>query len=820
MAQASTWRVMVNFSANNLTGGAFSSLMSSISKAHSSTQNLQNAINALKIAGGAALVDFGKQGIDVFTKSAEAAGNMQQQLVLMKQTLSGMGDTKAMAALAAQRNLLTTGSNPVLLNSEEIAGIQRNLLGAGIKAGDITNGGSKSLGVMATYLAEIEQARGLGNPEQTSSNIAGFLKGYGIAGGATAAAIDRFQKDQSLTHDFGTDRLRYGEQYAGQTARALHISPSDFIDALALQAQQNVGASKAGVNLNDMLLAGIKPGGMTNAEMDIRRTTLARVGLLGRADPHKAGLMLKENEAAFKKAGYDVSSSSLSPKQRESLATYFLSQSSTSTYMDMVKKHGLVQGSTEFMGQIHKKDYNQAHRMGYSDEWANQRYVDDVRNIFGVQGMRAALSFGPDSKKFIDQANKQSSVDKLIAELRGTLPNQEKFAQSRLTDILIGLGGVDQKTGIAIKGGPLDTLQKVMTELNNFLISVEKFTQDHPDAAAHIGQAIGLIGVAAAVAGTVIAGAGVIGLGSAVLGVGGRAVMGGVAHSVGAMFPHFAQGRSLGIGRQVGRLGNWAGHGVQDAGSRAGNAFSHWSGAHAYLNDQIVHPEDARRIAQFGRVAVPNPRFVTSAALDAEKIGLPKLVNAFRMLTPWIARIASGALTLALKFADVVGWIFLAVDAFRFFAAHPDIIAKWIAEVILLFKNTLIPGFKTGIMNIGKWLLGYLQDLLTMLNPLNWHKAIDWGKSVAKMVQDDLNAASNGTKPGPGQVPGKVAPKHDPHNRQKTAEHVIHNTINLDGKKIYEATEKHRTRSMGRAVRQSPGGLGTPGISHSVTGNT
>lgn len=809
MAQASTWRVMVNFTANNMTGSAFSSLLSSISSAHKGTQNLTAAMNALKIAAGGALVEFGKTGVEVFTKSAEAAGNLQQQLVLMKQTLGAMGDTKAMAGLAQQRALLTTGSNPVLLSNLEVAGIQRSLLGAGISGSDISRGGSSSLGVGTTYMAEIERARGMGTPDSTAANIAGFLKGYGISGGDTVKAIDTLQKAQSMTNHFSTDYLRYGEQYAGQTARALKISPQDFVMALGMQAQVNIGASKAGVNLNDMLIHGITPGGMTNAEMDARRTTLAKDGLLGVADPAKAGRMLRDNEAAFHKANYNVDAKSLSPRQREALASYMLSESSTSVFQQRIKSQGLIGGATSFMGDILKSETTRAKKFGMSDTWRDQEYLGDVLKIFGAQGERDALTFGPNAKKYVDQVNNQKPMDKVISELRGTLPGQEQFAQSRMTDILIGLGGVDSKTGIAIKGGPLDTLQKIMTEVNKLLTAIDKFVTEHPDTAAHIGTLIGGLGVAAVVGGTALAGAGVLGLASSAMGVGGRLVGSTAMRGIGSF-----------LGDTVGKLF------AHPSGAQVGDAF-HWA-----VGSPFRQPGSSRFAKNIGAFGGRGPNIYRGAASAGHDLidALPDGVKNFgdmlgKFLVPTLMNSGKVILEFGSRLLGIVGWVMLVVDALKFFRDHPKDIADFIANILIFFRDKLIPGIEGAFLGLLKSLIGYFKDALEMLKPTNWYKFGDAFKALGAEISRKLSNESRyvESQKEKHKHQGKPAPKHagdaEGHGRQRTRETATHHThVHLDGKEITHVVDKHQNRNLKASMRASTGGLGVPGISFSATG--
>lgn len=99
-------------------------------------------------------------------------------------------------------------------------------------------------------------------------------------------------------------------------------------------------------------------------------------------------------------------------------------------------------------------------------------------------------------------------------------------------------------------------------------------------------------------------------------------------------------------------------------------------------------------------------RMITgSGAMQIFTHGLGQWHGALTGLLPTMLKVG-------LRFLNVVGWVSLAIDALRFFHDHPKDIGVWIGKVIVLFRDTLLPGIGSVLMNVGKTLVSWIGDML------------------------------------------------------------------------------------------------------------
>lgn len=839
----STWKVLVNFSANNLTGGAFASLLSSLRQAHTSTMNLQTAISGLQVAGGVALVDFGKKAVGVFTTAANAAGALQQNLVLMRQAMGNMPQAQMMGnmnALAAQRGQLMFGPNATLYGPQDLSGIQKALLQAGSPTSAITGTyQGHSLGQMLTYVAELEQQRGRGpseGPTGTASNLAKFLTAYRVGPKDAYGVLNTFQQVQSITGGFNSETMKLVEQYTGQIARAYGVSPQDLTMMAGLFTRAGFGASTIGTGISNMFLYGTDPSkGATSLEFTGRLQAANRMGILSPVDMQKVKASIGRYQAGLQHLGLPADLGSLSKYHQEMFATQQLMHLQSTGMTESLKKGGIL-GLNDWFNKIYSSELSMA---GGDPKAATQSYIRDLQSFMGVRGGREAQAFGnaiggADGQggynwvqRYYEQVTHQSAADILIAQLRDTLQGQKTQTGARSGGIFALLGGVDNK-GDAVKGGPLDTTLKFFHALNDVLGKIGAFLTAHPHLAAQMGTAFGVGGVAMLAGGAGLVGIGGLRLAGALLGPGGRAALGGAGHAGFDLIGHLigVTNPARGVGGLLGRAGSAAG--------RVGASAWEWSGFPDYFARNLVHPEDAARIAQFGRGAVNNPRWISSAAWDAERFGrttmgglagdigggFAKVFEGFKFVAPYLNIAARALPEIGLRFLGVIGWVTLFLDALKFFQQHPKDIAHWIAMAIKLFNETLWPGVKNGVIALVKWLWGYIQQIVQLINPLNWPKnAVDFAKWV-KTVTDDVNKelhAKPTTTPSK-QQPGAHHPSEE--HRQRTRDIVVNNHFNhspsdADFHRKVAASSYHGLR---RALRSSTGGLGTPHLDPAFTG--
>jgi hypothetical protein len=802
---------MVQFGMNNMTGPGFASLINSVNSAHNSTKNLNAALAGLQVAGGEALMSFGRTAMNVFDMAVQKAGDFQMKMVMIQQA---MGDPAkvgyrtynlGLQGLAQQRMDLMVGDNPTLFGIDQLADIQRMLLQTGFTPGEITRKGSSgdSLGRVVAYLAEKEQLRGLStSPTASAQNIAQFLKAYGLTGDAAYNAINTIAKVQTVTGHFSSQDMKYYEQYFGNLARTINMKPDDMIILSGFMSRMGATSTSGATALNNLFLQSLDPTkGASNFESNKRFEAAMALGMLGHVDVAQARRAVQENIERMQALGLPADPTKWTAAQQEKIARSALVSTMPNQMIAAYRKNGL-QGMSDFLDNSRSNLEHEYGKQKGDDQMAV--YLARLLNLRGARGgfILSAQDMSQDQRTTLGghsalmayqrQVMQQQPIDILIAQARNTLHGQEATSQNRFNAIMLQLGGVDMVTGKAIAGGPLDTVIKILKELNKVMAEVIKFNAAHPQAAGMIGTAIGGIGLLATIAGAAMTGLGVLGLARAGLGVGGGTVLKAGLGRMGGALGAFGPGAAMST---TGGIVNWLDHALFMAYGGSGKYASFAAGAFPRA------PATLRMGNFMGDIAA--------------KLGMNGLGGALGFLGTKLGIIVPLVFGFGLRMLNWVGWILLAVDALSWFSKHPKDIGTWIGYILRFLKDTLIPG----VINVIKTLVVYIGQEFMKLLDLFTHplEMTDWVKSFVAGVQQGLQDPPSTIKQGPAGHP-------NPHGKGG----VTHVSINVDAKgaskrdanHIASVTSKAVVAALKSASYSTVGGTGIPGRPHAAVGAT
>lgn len=819
------WRILVNLTAVNAAGPAFSSLINAIQNAHTSTANLQLALQGLKVGGTFALEELGKAGINAFSHMAQAAGDVQMKMILMRQALSdGSRDMgPIMDRVYKQQIELSSGATRTLFSMQQIADVQMSLVRSGIRPEAFTKQVSitdrfgtraVSVGQLTAYAAEIENLQKGVEPGTAASNIGQFLQGYGLGGDPVRSSkvIEAFTAASSISK-FSSAGLRTTETYLGQLARTLKMSPEDVVLASAYFAQRGMNPSTASTSFANFLMGTISPvRGATAQQYSMQIQARARLGAITGANPAEAKRAMDFQQAAMRRAGLPVDDlSQMTATQQEKYARILLANSMHSTVLDYYRraqKRGQpgMQGIADWVDESKHRYEKQ-----FGVEVGDRKWAGDMVAAFNIRGARSGYSLdAADMTRVFKSMQNQAPLEERMRELRsGTLFGVTTSLENEMHSLMVMLGGGGNIKPTA--GSPLAIGITVLNQLNTLLTAIMKFGADHPNMMGYIGTLVGIVGVISSI-GAILLGfsalAGIMRIGGpaiaailSAMGLGG--VIPAARHAVGNAYHgvtrglggRFVAGTAV-AGRQ-GWLGamfnpfhvwNRVGAGIGGAARGIGGALGHTFGPPLeYLREFLFgHPF---RPTQHG----PGGRFLAGTQILEDR-GFLGIGRAFRQLGALAARIAPlfGMLGNALRFLaprilGIVGWVTLAVDALHFFTTHPELIAHWVAQILLLwlrlttgtnkfFEHDFIPmilGWFTKLLqNLGTWFSQIFTDL---------GRFPDTIKKISAAVKKEVDAADpNKKKP---EVPKKTSnsgpisfsPTINVHGSmdQKTGDHVI-----------------------------------------------
>ena len=797
--KSSVWRILVSFTSANLTGAGFGSLIASVNQAHQSTQRLTAAMSALKIAGGEALMAVGHGSIDMFSKAAEAAGKFQLSMTLLKQS---MGDPSQYSGgftkynqdlyrLSYQRQQLMLGSNPVLFGTEELTKVQLALLSTGFSVDEIAKGKrGKTVGQAVSYLAEIEQLRGLGpgSAEGSARNVAQFMKAYGLTGEGAYGAMDTLGRVEAVTPHFSSSSIKTYEQYFGSLSRTIGMKAPDFITLAGFFSRMGALDSTGATSMNNLFLQTLDS---TKGKDNPRFEAAMRLGMVGHVNIAEARTRIAQD--ATMRAELGLPGGPMTAAQIEKAAKAATLRSMPNMLIGAYRANGL-EGIDKFF-QTSRSSYISR----YGENRGKEQYAVDLATMLNLRGARAGYIISssgtlvdPQSAlhQYIKQVGKEQPIDTLIRQARSTLGGQEATASSRMNAIMLSLGGVNLATGLPTAGGPLATVIQLLKYLNQFMSAILLFTSKNPDAAGKIGTAIGVFGIVATAVGAMLTGMGALGLLRIGLGgLGGGAVVGAAVGGMGS-----------GIGRVLSLMNPFRGAGgvINAIDQKLASDFAFLRfGSHA------VNPAYAQALG-------PRAPLMTRAGNLLEVIGegLGKFLAPLGRAGDILGIAAKGVGMFGLRLLGIIGWVTLAVDVLSWFSKHPQDVAHWVALMIKAFRDVLVPGVTTA----WKALMGYLVDEIKKMWDLVTHPQDigKWWSTFTAQVSKEVSQKD--PKPAPNSRGGANTNHHTTLN-QTNHIHGAH-----DPKKTAELITKHAVVALGRSLYSTVGGTGIPGHPHAATG--